>query len=173
MAIKAGCHIVVDDDYSTESGFIGAGLSGTYLQPGLQSVTDVDYIRRISFNVAQVAEVMSDGGLLLKTPLIAGVPTQTMKVQSVSGFVSREGGHFLQEWSALFVRHGVQGERSFIYCPRLQSNHNAQESIEVLARNLESVKLDASYRALPVYDTLDGEQVLCYRSFLMPPLASS
>ena len=171
-SIKAGCHIVVDDDYSTQSGFVGAGLSGTYLQPGVGAISDVDYIRRISFNVAQVVEVMSDGGLRLATPLLAGIPAQTMKAQHVIGFVSREGGSFLQEWSALFVREGVQGERTFIYCPRLQSNQNAKESTEVLATNLEVVKLNASYQALPVYDTRDGEQVLCYRSVVLPPVGS-
>ncbi len=172
-SIKVGCHIVVDDDYSTQSGFIGAGLSATYLQPGAASVTDINYIRRVSFNVAQVVEVLTDGGLRLATPLIAGVPTQTMKAQSVIGFVSREGGNFLQEWSALFVRYGVQGERTFMYCPRLQSNQNANESIEAIATNLTLSKLNASYRALPVRDTHDGEQVLSYRSVLLPPIASA
>ncbi len=165
--ILAGDYIVVDDDYATQTGFVGAGLSGAYVKSN--SVKDVDYIRRVSFNVAQVVKVAGDGALQLALPLIAGAPTTSMKVQHVVGFASREGGSFLQEWSGLFIRYGVQGEKSFLYYPRLQSNHNSIESSDSLGSDLTIVKLSARYRALPIVDPYDGEQVLCYHSFVPAP----
>jgi hypothetical protein len=75
-----------------------------------QALTDVDYIRRVTFNVALVAQVNSTG-LTLAEPLPGGAPATGRKVQAVTGFVDREGGSFYQEWSALFVMQGSQGER--------------------------------------------------------------
>jgi hypothetical protein len=42
--------------------------------------------------------------------------------------VDREGGSFYQEWSALFVMEGSQGERIFFHYPRLQTVASAQEA---------------------------------------------
>lgn len=162
----AGNIIALDADYVGQTGFVGAPISGAYVR---QALTDIDYIRRITFNVALVSQV-SATGLTLAEPLPAGAPAAGAKLQAVSGFVDREGGGFYQEWSALFVMQGSQGERVFFYYPRLQSMACAQEaSIALSAKNAASpfrVLLKGQYLALPVTDPLDGERVVCYRSFL-------
>ncbi len=100
-----------------QTGFVGSGVSGAYLQAAL---TDVDYIRRITLNVGRIASI-SGGALTLESPLLAGAPTSAMKVSAVTGFCDREGSSFFQEWSALFVGAGQQGERILWHYPRLQA----------------------------------------------------
>jgi hypothetical protein len=96
-------------------------------------------------------------------------------VQAVIGFVDREGGCFFQEWSALFVMQGSQGERIFFHYPRLQATAGAAEAAIPLGGDQRSglarVVLKGQFLALPVTDPLDGERVLCYRSFLPAPNA--
>jgi hypothetical protein len=166
-----GSVIAVDADNSGQTGFVGSPVSGAYLRLPL---ADVDYIRRITFNVALVSQVSSTG-LTLAEPLPGGAPTAGLKVQEVNGFVDREGGSFYQEWSALFVLQGSQGERVFLYYPRLQTMIGAEESFFPLdAKNKNGQKiinLQGQYLALPVTDPLDGERVVCYRSFLPAPNA--
>jgi hypothetical protein len=91
-------------------------------------------------------------------------------LQAVTGFVDREGGSFYQEWSALFVMEGSQGERIFFHYPRLQTAASAQESALPLDSTQKAgqarVLLKGQFLALPVTDPLDGERVVCYRSFL-------
>jgi hypothetical protein len=91
-------------------------------------------------------------------------------LQAVTGFVDREGGSFYQEWSALFVMEGSQGERIFFHYPRLQTIASAQETALPLdgknKNGLTRVLLKGQFLALPVTDPLDGERVVCYRSFL-------
>jgi hypothetical protein len=126
----------------------------------------------VSFNVGQVAAVATTGvsGLTLVEDLPGGSPVAGMKVQAIEGFVDREGGSFFQEWSALFVMEGGQGERIFFHYPRLQSMGGAVEGWSALdakrGSTLARVLLAGSFRALPVVDALDGERVVCYRSFL-------
>jgi hypothetical protein len=164
--ISAGAIIALDADYSGQTGYIGAPVSGAYLRTAL---TDVNYIRRITFNVALVSQV-SSAGLTLAEPLPGGAPAAGAKLQAITGFVDREGGSFYQEWSALFVVEGSQGERIFIHYPRLQTISGAQESAQPLNEKntdkLTRVLLKGQYLALPVTDPLDGERVVCYRSFL-------
>jgi hypothetical protein len=167
----AGSIISLDADYAGQTGFVGSPVSGAYLR---QAVTDVDYIRRITFNVALVSTV-SSAGLTLAEPLPGGVPAAGAKVQAVTGFIDREGGSFYQEWSGLFVMQGSQGERIFFYYPRLQTMAGAEEAAIPLdgkhKSGLQRVMLKGRFIALPVTDPLDGERVLCYRSFL--PAANS
>ena len=89
--------------------------------------------------------------------------------------MDREGGCFYQEWSALFVMQGSQGERIFFHYPRLQTLSGAEESVVPLDgknKNGQSrVLLKGQYLAMPVTDPLDGERVVCYRSFLPAPNA--
>lgn len=162
----AGSLVALDNDYCGETGFVGAPISGAYLR---QPLADVDYIRRVTFNVALVSAVNSTG-LTLAQPLPAGIPTAGSKMQAVTGFVDREGGSFYQEWSALFVMQGSQGERILFHYPRLQTMVSAQEAaIPLSVKNPAGparVLLNAQFLALPVTDPLDGERVLCYRSFL-------
>ena len=160
----AGMMVAVDADYAGQTGFVGSPVAGAYLR---QALSDVDYVRRVTFNVATVAQVSSTG-LTLATPLPGGAPTAGMKAQAVTGFVDREGGCFWQEWSGLFVMEGTQGERVVFHYPRLQASCGAEEEEVVLAAkgSLKRMLLKAQFRALPVTDAVDGERVLCYRSFV-------
>lgn len=162
---SAGCMVAVDADYAGQTGFVGSGVSAAYVRSASAVNNDPDYIRRVSFNVARVSQVTTSG-LQLAQPLPAGAPVSGMKVQPIVGFVDREGGSFFQEWSGLFVMPGEQGERVIFHYPRLQAMQGAAESVDVLVAPLERIALNASFRALPVTDSNDGEQVVCFRSFL-------
>lgn len=122
----AGSLVTVDVDYAGQTGFVGSGVSAAYVSSAAAVNSDSDYIRRVSLNVARVQSVSSTG-LTLSQPLIAGPPTSAMRVQPIVGFVDREGGSFFQEWSALFVVPGDQGDRVFFYYPRLQAIAGAEE----------------------------------------------
>ena len=193
-AFSPGALVTVDVDYAGQTGYVGSGVAGAFVQSAAAVSSDPDYIRRVSFNVARVASVSSTG-LTLAQPLIAGTPVSGMKVQAIGGFVDREGGSFFQEWSGLFVIDGQQGERILFHYPRLQlmagaaedssklggpqtakqpraagstpSPHSAAEKdTSSLAAPLERIALSAAFRALPVTDANDGAQVVCFRSFL-------
>lgn len=161
-----GSVIALDLDYTGQTGFVGSPVSGAYVR---QALTDVDYIRRVTYNVAYVSQVNSTG-LELAGPLPSGIPMAGAKLQQVTGFVDREGGCFYQEWSALFVMEGSQGERIFFHYPRLQTMASAQEmALPLDGKNKEGmarIALKGQFIALPVTDLLDGERVVCYRSFL-------
>lgn len=167
----AGSVVAIDDDYTGQTGFVGSPISGAYVR---QPVSDIDYVRRATFNVALVAKV-SQTSLTLAEPLPGGAPGASAKVQAVCGFIDRLGGSFYQEWSGLFVMEGAQGERVFFHYPRLQTIGDAEEISVPLAGkgkgSLERIVLKAHFRALPVTDPMDGERVLCYRSFLPAPNA--
>jgi hypothetical protein len=161
-----GSIIALDVDNTGQTGFVGSPVAGAYLR---QALADVDYIRRVTFNVALVSQVSSTG-ITLAEPLPGGSPAAGAKLQAVTGFVDREGGSFYQEWSALFLTEGSQGERIFFHYPRLQSMTGSQEAAIPLAGKSQGsqarVLLKGQFLALPVTDPLDGEHVLCYRSFL-------
>jgi hypothetical protein len=163
---SAGSMIALDADYTGQTGYVGSPVSGAYVRSVL---SDVDYIRRITFNVALVSNVTS-GTLTLAEALPAGAPASGSKLQAVTGFVDREGGSFYQEWSALVVVEGSQGERIFFHYPRLQTMAGAEEAAIPLdgkhKDGLARMLLKGQFLALPVTDPLDGERVLCYRSFL-------
>jgi hypothetical protein len=160
-----GSMIAVDADYAGQTGFVGSPVSGGYLR---QPLADVDYIRRVTFNVGLVLGV-SSSSLILAQPLPGGAPAAGARLQAITGFVDREGGSFYHEWSALFVMQGSQGDRIFFHYPRLQSLAGAEESATPLdgkhKSGLARILLKGSFLALPVIDPLDGERVLCYRSF--------
>jgi hypothetical protein len=162
----AGSIVALDADYTGQTGFVGLPISGAYVR---QVLTDVNYIRRVTFNVALVSQVNSTG-LTLAEPLPGGAPAAGAKLQAITGFVDREGGSFYQEWSALFVMQGSQGERIFFHYPRLQTVIGAEETTIPLSGKSPGgqarVLLKGQFLALPVVDPLDGERVLCYRSFL-------
>ena len=162
----AGSMIAVDVDYTGQSGYVGTPVAGAYVR---QVLTDVDYIRRVTFNVALVSQVNTTG-LTLAEPLPGGAPATGAKLQAVTGFVDREGGSFYQEWSALFVMEGSQGERIYFHYPRLQTMMGAEEATEPFDAKhkggLARILPKAQFLALPVTDPLDGERVVCYRSFM-------
>lgn len=159
---SVGQTVVVDVDYAGQVGFVGSGVSGAYVKAAL---ADVDYVRRVSLNVARIASI-ANGALTLEQPLLAGVPTSAMKVSSVIGFCDREGSTFFQEWSALFVAEGQQGERVLWHYPRLQAMASAAETVTASGGGLEIMRQSAAFRALPVKDPVDGESVVCFRSFV-------
>jgi len=129
----------------------------------------VNYVRRATLNVGRIASIgsgTSAGALTLEAPLIDGAPTAEMKVSGMVGFCDREGSSFFQEWSALFVGEGQQGERVVWHYPRLQTMSGIAEANAELAAGFEKVRLSAAFRALPVMDAVDGETVLCFRSYV-------
>lgn len=166
-----GSIVAVDADYAGQTGFVGSPVSGAYVR---QAISDIDYVRRVTFNVALVSQVTSTG-LTLASPLIGGAPAAGAKLQAVTGFVDREGGCFYQEWSALFALEGSQGERIYYHYPRLQPLAGAEEAANPLDARHKSgqsrVQLLGQFLALPVIDSVDGERVVCYRSFLPAPNA--
>lgn len=171
----AGALVSVDVDYTGQTGYVGSGVCAACVPSAAAVNGDADYVRRVSFNVARVASVAngSTPGLQLAQPLLAGIPTAGMKVQPILGFVDREGGTFFQEWSALFVLPGQQGERILFHYPRLQAMSGAAEAATPLTAPptapLERFSLEAAFRALPVTDANDGETVVCFRSYLPAP----
>ena len=157
--------VVVDLDYVGQVGFVGSAVSGAYVASSAAVNGDVNYVRRVSLNVARVIGI-SGGALQLGSALLAGAPAAGMRVSKLVGFVDREGGGWFQEWSALFVLEGEQGDRVIYHYPRLQAMQGAVETFEALAAPLERVKLSGAFRALPVKDANDGETVVCFRSYL-------
>ena len=166
-----GSIVAIDSDYVGQTGFVGSGVAGAYVR---KTLNDVDYVRRVTFNVGLVSDV-SSSGLTLATALPGGVPASGAKLQAVRGFVDREGGSFYQEWSGVFVIEGSQGEKIFFYYPRLQSMAGAEELMNPLegstSSDISRVLLKGSFIGLPVIDPLDGERVLCYRTFVPAPNA--
>ncbi len=161
-AFAVGEWIAVDVDYTGQTGFVGSCVSGAYVKAAL---TDVDYVRRVTLNVGKIVS-MNAGTVTLQSPLLAGVPASSMKVSGLIGFCDREGSSFFQEWSALFVCEGQQGEHVLWYYPRLQAMSGIAETITAAAGGYETVMLSAQLRALPVNDPVDGETVVCFRSYI-------
>ncbi len=165
-AFAVGELVAVDVDYVAQIGFVGSGVSGAYVQSVL---TDVDYVRRVTLNVGRITSVVisgAGGALTLESPLIAGIPSMAMKVSGVVGFCDREGSSFFQEWSAVFVGEGQQGERVIWHYPRLQAMSGVAEANVAGGGGYEKVQLSAAFRALPVKDPVDGETVVCFRSYV-------
>jgi hypothetical protein len=159
--------VAVDADYTGQTGYLGAGISAAYLRTALAA--DINYIRRVTLNVAVIASI-ADGVLTLASPLPAGIPAAGMQISRVIGFVDREGASFFQEFSALFILDGTQGDRIFFHYPRLQPMQPSSESSETLKPPLERIRLAAAFRALPVRDANDGESVVAYRSYIPAPM---
>jgi len=173
-AFAPGALIAVDVDYTGQLGYIGSGISAAYVQSAaavgpVAGSPDINYIRRVTLNVAVVSSI-ANGLLELAAPLPAGLPTAGMQVSQLAGFCDHEGASFFQEWSALFILPGTQGDRILYHYPRLQAMQPSTEVADALASPLESVRLAAAFRALPVRDANDGETVLCFRSYLPAPL---
>lgn len=157
--------VAVDADYAGQTGYVGAGASGAYVKSADAVANDPQYLRRITYNIGRVVNI-SANTLTLASPLLAGAPDTTMKAAKIAGFLDREGGSFFHEWSALFVVDGVQGDRVLYHYPRLQIAEGAAEEAIPLTSPLTMWRLVARFRALPVVDANDGEQALCFRSYL-------
>jgi len=173
-SFAAGNLVAVDEDYRQQKGYVGWGIAAAYVRDPVLVRRDANYVRRVTFNVARVAQKTATS-LLLAQPLLGGVPAQGASVQRVIGFVDREGGSFFQEWSALFVAEEESGGRACFYYPRLSASQAAgkgvREQLAAIAKPLATVSLRASFTALPYVDANDGQPVLCYRSYF--PAASA
>ena len=161
---SVGDMVAVDIDYTGQTGYVGSGVSGAYVRSA-SAISDVNYVRRVTLNVQRIIGI-SNGLLQLGGNLLAGVPTSSMQVSRMVGFVDREGGSFFQEWSGLLCVEGSQGERVFYHYPRLQTAQGVTEQIGTLTGGMQRSRLAGSFRALPTQDANDGEAVLCYRSYL-------
>jgi hypothetical protein len=123
-AFPAGSLLAVDVDYQQQIGYVGSGISAAYVSNAALVNRDVNYVRRVTFNVGRVAEVTATS-VILAQPLLAGAPAAGASAQVVAAFVDREGGSFFQEWSALFVAEPESGGRVCFYYPRLSPNPGA------------------------------------------------
>jgi hypothetical protein len=162
---SVGDLVAVDVDYTGQLGYVGTGVSAAYVQSATAVGGDVNYVRRVTLNVGVVVAI-TGGALELGCALLAGAPTAGMQISPLVGFCDREGASFFQEWSALFVMDGEQGDRVLFHYPRLQAMQGSAEVEDALAAPLERVRLVGAFRALPVKDANDGETVLCFRSYL-------
>lgn len=164
-AFQVGDLVAVDVDYAQQTGYVGTGISAAYITAAQAALVDVNYVRRVTFQVGKVAAI-TPAQLLLEEALPGGAPLAGSGVQKITGFLDRDGSSYFQEWSALFIADGAQGDRVCFYYPRLQAMIGAAETAHVLGTDVEQVGLTAEFRALPVVDAVDGETVLCYRSYL-------
>jgi hypothetical protein len=160
-----GTLVAVDVDYTGQLGYVGEGVNAAYVQSATAVGGDLNYVRRVTLNVGLVVGIR-DGVLELASSLPAGVPATSMQVSPLVGFCDREGASFFQEWSALFVMPGTQGDRILYHYPRLQAMQGSAETQDAMTTPLEKVGLAGAFRALSVKDANDGETVLCFRSYL-------
>ncbi len=165
---QAGDLVACDVDYAQQVGFVGSAIAAAYVKDPLDVRRDVNYVRRVTFNVGRVAQKTATS-LLLAQPLPGGAPAANASVQKVTAFVDREGGAFLQQWSGLFVMEEESGGRVCWFYPCLspcttKTAWERESRIEI-QKPIELVALRASFTALPTVDGNDGAVVLCYRSY--------
>jgi hypothetical protein len=154
----AGDWIAADADYAGQTGAVGTGIAGAYVKNAAEVGSDLDYVRRVTVNVARVNAV--DGlSLTLERPLPCAIPANA-KAQKLIAFADCEGGSFFAEWSALFVMENESGGRLCYYYPRLQAAAPAQENSTVLETPVRAISLHATFRALP-----GADPALCYRMY--------
>lgn len=122
-SFAVGNLIAVDVDYQQQVGYVGSGISAAYVSDPALVNRDINYVRRVTFNVGRVVEVTATSVILAQS-LIAGTPAGS-SAQVVTAFVDRDGGSFFQEWSALFVVEAESGGRVCFYYPRLSPNPGA------------------------------------------------
>lgn len=162
--VAAGDLVAVDVDYAGQTGGVGSGLAAAWVASAAAVGSDLDYVRRLTFNVARVAQV-SGTSLTLQQALPGGAPAVGAKVQKVVAFVDREGGSYFPERSLLLLIAGEAGGTLSFYYPRVQAASPAGEISREIVAPLEMVALHASFRALPQADVYDGQAVLCYRTY--------
>ena len=172
--------VAVDADYQQQTGYVGSGISAAYRADPAAVNRDPDYVRRVTFNVARVAQ-LSATSLLLAQPLLAGAPLPGWGVQKIIALVDREGGTFFQEWSALFVVQEDAGGRICFYYPRLSPANSAnsgqfaaakRETPVEVAKPISAMALHAVFLALPHRDENDSHVALCYRSYFPAAMAA-
>lgn len=123
-AFSVGSMVAVDLDYQQQVGYVGSGIAAAYVSDPGAVKHDLNYVRRVTFNVGRITEVTATS-VVLAQPLIGGAPLSGASAQVVIGFVDREGGSFFQEWSGLFIAEEESGGRVCFYYPRLSANPGA------------------------------------------------
>jgi len=165
---EAGDLVACDVDYAQQVGYVGTGIAAAYVKNPADVLRDANYVRRVTFNVGRVAQVMATS-LLLTQALPGGVPAAGASVQRVIAFVDREGGSFLQQWSGLFVAEDESGGRVCFFYPILSpctvKPEWVRENLVTIQKPIGELALQASFVALPTLDGNDGAVVLCYRSY--------
>ncbi len=177
--IGVGTDIVCDQDYVVGTyGLVGD--AGTPVYQG--AVSDIDYIRKNSDYVAQVTAI-NGGVLTLSYPFVGGGSGSPAplgpgvagyKVQAVKGWVAREGGTFISEWSGLLLLNTVDQAQIAIYYPHLSIMQNRDMAAAWTIENagttdLGGVEMDAQFSALAFDDPLDGETVVSYIGYYVRP----
>ncbi|MFZ3343086.1 MAG: hypothetical protein WA609_06550 [Terriglobales bacterium] len=164
----SGDLVACDVDYAQQVGFVGTGIAGAYVTNPANVRQDVNYVRRVTFNVGMVAEVTGTS-LVLAQALPGGTPASGASVQQITAFVDREGGAFLQQWSGLFVMEEESGGRVCYYYPLLSpctvKAAWERESLVRIQKPIGEMVLQAAFTALPSIDGNDAAVVLCYRSY--------
>ena len=171
---SAGDIIAVDADYAQQTGYVGSGIAAAYVNLAADVHHDVNYVRRVTFNVGRVSQLTATS-LLLAQPLLGGVPQAGWGAQKVIAFLDREGGSFVQQWSGLFVAEEENGGRICFYYPRLgpasfarasspSSGHQREQQVEI-SKPITAIALHAAFLALPRADENDNQIALCYRSY--------
>jgi len=176
-AFSAGDMVAVDADYEQQIGYVGSGIAAAYVSDPLAVNRDLNYIRRVTFNIGRVAQTTVTS-LILAQPLLGGAPPANAGIQKVIAFVDREGGQFFQEWSALFVAEDESGGRACFHYPRLSptTSLNPPSSVKMTkffdreeavtaAAPISTLALHAAFQAMPHVDENDGQTVACYRSY--------
>ena len=90
---QVGDLVACDVDYAQQVGYVGTGISGAYVQNPENVQQDVNYVRRVTFNVGRVALVTATS-LLLTQPLPGGVPAAGASVQQVSRLWTAKAARF-------------------------------------------------------------------------------
>lgn len=165
---EAGDLLACDVDYAQQVGYVGTGIAAACVKNPADVKQDVNYVRRVTFNVGRVAQV-TQTSLLLTQALAGGVPAAGAAVQKVTAFVDREGGAFLQQWSGLFVAEEESGGRVCFFYPVLSpctaKAEWERERLVEIQKPIGELALHASFTALATVDGNDGAVVLCYRSY--------
>lgn len=170
---SVGQYIVCDIDFPTGGQGI-LGENGAFAFPN--AVTDVDWIRKTSDFVARIAAI-SGTTLVLDQPFVGGgspigtlaTPPAASFVLPVTGWTSRNGATFIQEWSGLFVADTIDGAQMAFYYPHLSINQfrgMANWAIENIGTtDLTGMQMDVLFEALAFDDPEDGETVVSYQAF--------
>jgi len=172
---QLGDLVACDVDYAQQVGYVGTGIAAAYVENAAAVQQDANYVRRVTFNVARVAQKTA-ASLLLSQPLLGGVPASGAAVQKVVAFADREGGTFFQQWSGLFVEEEESGGRVCFFYPLLSpctaKAEWGRETLFEIAKPIGALALRASFTALPTVDDNDNAVVLCYRSYFPASMAS-
>jgi hypothetical protein len=180
----AGSYIVCDQDYTGGYGFIGD--AGANLFQNALANNDVDFIRKTSDYVSGVKSVVpgvaGQDALILTGPFVGGgnslpgatpftAPSAGAKVQAIQGFIVREGGTYIKEWSMVAVLDTLDYNQIMMYYPRIAPDSFSGIDAQNLqnATSISEQQLVCSFDALGFDDPYDGETVVRYLAWWPSP----